>query len=92
MSVTARSKAPLADLRVNGQPLWQSLQRFAEIGATARGGCNRQALTDDDRVGLIDMCRAEGLEVYDPDVSMISAGGGAVHCMCQALRRESVAV
>jgi N-dimethylarginine dimethylaminohydrolase len=41
---------------------------------------------------LIDMCRAEGLEVYDPDVSMISAGGGAVHCMCQALRRESVAV
>lgn len=40
---------------------------------------------------LIDMCRAEGLKVYDPDVSMISAGGGAVHCMCQALRRESVA-
>jgi N-dimethylarginine dimethylaminohydrolase len=40
---------------------------------------------------LIDMCRAEGLEVYDPDVSMISAGGGAVHCMCQALRRESAA-
>jgi N-dimethylarginine dimethylaminohydrolase len=40
---------------------------------------------------LIDMCRAEGLQVYDPDVSMISAGGGAVHCMCQALRRESVA-
>ncbi len=39
---------------------------------------------------LIDMCRAEGLKVYDPDVSMISAGGGAVHCMCQALRRESV--
>jgi arginine deiminase len=28
--------------------------------------------------------------VYDPDVSMIGAGGGAVHCMCQALRRESV--
>jgi N-dimethylarginine dimethylaminohydrolase len=39
---------------------------------------------------LIDLCRAEGLKVYDPDVSMISAGGGAVHCMCQALRRESV--
>jgi N-dimethylarginine dimethylaminohydrolase len=39
---------------------------------------------------LIDMCRAEGLKVFDPDVSMISAGGGAVHCMCQALRREPV--
>ena len=60
-------------------------------------GCNVVALGDG-RVlvpassrRLIAMCRAEGLEVYDPDVSMISAGGGAVHCMCQALRRESVA-
>ena len=60
-------------------------------------GCNVVALGDE-RVlvpassrRLIEMCRAEGLEVYDPDVSMISAGGGAVHCMCQALHRESVA-
>jgi len=37
---------------------------------------------------LIDLCRAEGLEVFDPDVSMIALGGGAVHCMCQALRRD----
>jgi N-dimethylarginine dimethylaminohydrolase len=35
-------------------------------------------------------CRAEGLTVYDPDVSMIGNGGGAVHCMCQALRRDRV--
>ncbi len=40
---------------------------------------------------LIAACRAEGLVVYDPDVSMIAAGGGAVHCMCQALSRERVA-
>jgi N-dimethylarginine dimethylaminohydrolase len=60
-------------------------------------GCNVVALGDE-RVlvpassrRLIEMCRAEGLKVYDPDVSMISAGGGAVHCMCQALHRESVA-
>lgn len=39
---------------------------------------------------LIAACRAEGLTVYDPDVSMISNGGGAVHCMCQALRRDRV--
>ncbi|HEV7432763.1 MAG TPA: arginine deiminase family protein, partial [Steroidobacteraceae bacterium] len=51
-------------------------------------GCNVVALGDE-RVlvpassrRLIDMCRAEGLKVFDPDVSMISAGGGAVHCMC----------
>jgi len=39
---------------------------------------------------LIAACRAEGLEVYDPDVSMIAAGGGSVHCMCQALHRDPV--
>jgi N-dimethylarginine dimethylaminohydrolase len=39
---------------------------------------------------LIAACRAEGLTVYDPDVSMIANGGGAVHCMCQALKRDRV--
>jgi N-dimethylarginine dimethylaminohydrolase len=37
---------------------------------------------------LIAACRAEGLTVFDPDVSMIANGGGAVHCMCQALSRD----
>ena len=37
---------------------------------------------------LIAACRAEGLTVFDPDVSMISAGGGAAHCVCQSLRRD----
>jgi N-carbamoyl-L-amino-acid hydrolase len=36
-------------LKVNGDRLWQSLMEMAEIGATKRGGCNRQALTDLDR-------------------------------------------
>ena len=31
-----------------------------------------------------------GLTVYAPDVSMIGNGGGAVHCMCQALHRDPV--
>jgi N-dimethylarginine dimethylaminohydrolase len=60
-------------------------------------GCNVVALGDE-RVlipasskSLREACRAEGLTVYDPDVSMISNGGGAVHCMCQALLRDSVA-
>jgi beta-ureidopropionase / N-carbamoyl-L-amino-acid hydrolase len=51
VSASADSTAPFADLRVDGQRLWQSLERFAEIGATERGGCNRQALTDHDRTG-----------------------------------------
>ncbi len=39
---------------------------------------------------LIERCRSEGLTVFDPDVSMIANGGGSIHCMCQALRRDPV--
>jgi beta-ureidopropionase / N-carbamoyl-L-amino-acid hydrolase len=38
-------------LRVNGDRLWSRLMRMAEIGATAQGGCNRQALSDADMAG-----------------------------------------
>ncbi|MEO1501283.1 MAG: arginine deiminase family protein [Pseudomonadota bacterium] len=34
--------------------------------------------------------RALGFEVYDPDMSMFTLGGGGVHCLCQALSREEV--
>jgi len=73
--------------------------RIIEVpyGDAMQLGCNIVALGDE-RVlvpasskNLIAACRAEGLTVYDPDVSMISNGGGAVHCMCQALRRDPVA-
>jgi N-carbamoyl-L-amino-acid hydrolase len=36
---------------VNGDRLWASLMEMAEIGATSAGGCNRQALTEEDRAG-----------------------------------------
>jgi N-carbamoyl-L-amino-acid hydrolase len=39
------------DIRINGQRLWDSLMQMAQIGATQRGGCNRQALTDEDKQG-----------------------------------------
>ncbi|MEO0783070.1 MAG: arginine deiminase family protein [Pseudomonadota bacterium] len=32
--------------------------------------------------------RALGFEVYDPDMSMFTLGGGGVHCLAQALCRE----
>ncbi|MEP6548791.1 MAG: Zn-dependent hydrolase [Gammaproteobacteria bacterium] len=38
-------------VRVNGDRLWSRLMQMAEIGATAQGGCNRQALTDEDIAG-----------------------------------------
>lgn len=31
-----------------------------------------------------------GYEVFAPDMSMFTLGGGGVHCLCQALRRDSV--
>jgi N-carbamoyl-L-amino-acid hydrolase len=41
----------MAALRVNGDRLWSRLMQMAEIGATAHGGCNRQALSDEDMAG-----------------------------------------
>ena len=38
--------------------------------------------------GLNAKMRALGFEVYDPDMSMFTLGGGGVHCLCQALRRQ----
>lgn len=32
--------------------------------------------------------RALGIEVYDPDLSMFTLGGGGPHCLCQALKRD----
>jgi beta-ureidopropionase / N-carbamoyl-L-amino-acid hydrolase len=53
-------------LQVNGERLWQSLMTMAEIGATAKGGVNRQTLTDDDKRGrdlLRRWCEDAGLAV-----------------------------
>ena len=51
---------------VNGDRLWQSLMDLAKIGATEKGGCNRQALTDEDGRGrslFIDWCEAAACQV-----------------------------
>ena len=53
-------------IRINGQRLWDSLMVMAEIGATERGGCNRQALTDEDKLGrdlFANWCREAGCTV-----------------------------
>jgi N-dimethylarginine dimethylaminohydrolase len=40
---------------------------------------------------LNEQLRARGLEVYEPDLSSFTLGGGGAHCLAQALRRERVA-
>ncbi len=57
-------------------------------------GCNVVAMGNDrvlvpeKSTVLKDKLRAHGIEIFDPDVSMITPGGGGVHCMCQALKRD----
>ncbi|WP_308363699.1 MULTISPECIES: Zn-dependent hydrolase [unclassified Microbulbifer] len=53
-------------LRIDGARLWASLMEMARIGATPAGGCNRQALTDEDKRGrdlFLQWCREIGCEV-----------------------------
>ena len=37
------------------------------------------------------MLKAEGIRVYDPDLRMITRGGGGAHCMTMPIRRERLA-
>jgi len=53
-------------LKIDGERLWSRLMDMAEIGATPAGGCNRQALTDDDKRGRDLFCqwaREAGCEI-----------------------------
>ncbi len=49
--MTAASKPDIASLRIDGARLWASLMELAAIGATAKGGVCRLALSDLDRQG-----------------------------------------
>ncbi len=53
-------------LTTNQQRLWDSLMEMAKIGATPKGGCNRQALTDEDKRGrdlFIQWCKEAGCSI-----------------------------
>jgi len=54
------------NLRINADRLWASLMEMAQIGATPKGGVNRQALTDLDKQGrdlFLDWCREAGCTI-----------------------------
>ena len=58
--------ANYGNLSINGDRLWASLAEMARIGATPKGGCNRQTLTDLDREGrrlFARWCEAAGMTV-----------------------------
>ena len=56
----------MTNLSIDRERLWASLMEMARIGATPKGGSNRQALTDLDREGrdlFVRWCREAGLTV-----------------------------
>lgn len=57
---------PAANLAVDGQRLWDSLEEMARIGPGIAGGCNRQTLTDADAEGRAlfhRWCTAAGMDM-----------------------------
>jgi N-dimethylarginine dimethylaminohydrolase len=78
----------LAAKRIRAIPI--SYAAAMQMGTNVVALGQERVLVPASSKNLITACRAEGLRVYDPDVSMIGNGGGAVHCMCQALARDSV--
>ncbi|MFD1216721.1 MULTISPECIES: dimethylarginine dimethylaminohydrolase family protein [Microbulbifer] len=65
-----------------------SYPQVMELGVNVVALGNDRIMLPADNTELKEKCRARGLEVIDPDISMITAGGGGVHCMCQPLARE----
>lgn len=54
------------DLRTNGSRLWDSIMEMAKIGATAKGGSCRLALTDEDKAGrdlFVRWCEEAGCKI-----------------------------
>lgn len=70
------SEVDLTALRINGDRLWQRLMSMARIGATQKGGCNRQALTTEDKLGrdlFIQWCETAGCQVRVDEMGNIFA-------------------
>ncbi|MDR5750006.1 MULTISPECIES: Zn-dependent hydrolase [unclassified Caballeronia] len=63
-------------LQVNGPRLWASLMEMAQVGATAKGGVRRLALTEDDKRGrdlFATWCREAGMTVEVDEVGNLFA-------------------
>ncbi|MGD0506069.1 MAG: Zn-dependent hydrolase [Steroidobacteraceae bacterium] len=66
-------------LRVDGNRLWDSLMAMAQIGATARGGVCRLALSDEDRIArelFLEWSRMAGCEVHFDEIGNLFARYG----------------
>lgn len=55
------------------------------VNAISLGG--ERVISTAGSASLNEQMRSLGLEVFDPDLSMFTQGGGGAHCLAQALRR-----
>ncbi|MCP4874762.1 MAG: hypothetical protein GY896_04705 [Gammaproteobacteria bacterium] len=61
-----------------------------DLGVNLLSLGNKKVLSMAGSVKLNKDLIARGHEVFAPDMSMFTLGGGGVHCLCQALKRDSV--
>jgi N-dimethylarginine dimethylaminohydrolase len=67
-----------------------SLEAALKLGVNGVCLGGDRVLSTAESTDLNDRLRALGLTVYDPELSAFTLGGGGVHCLMQALRRERV--
>ena len=66
----------ISNININEDRLWQSLNKMATIGATPKGGVNRQTLTDLDKESrdlFIKWCKEENLDIKIDQIGNIFA-------------------
>ncbi len=87
--VEAASGGLVAWLRGKGFEILEvSLADAFNLGVNAISLGDERVISTAASKRLNEQMRGLGLEVFDPDLSMFTAGGGGAHCLAQALRRE----
>jgi N-dimethylarginine dimethylaminohydrolase len=85
------SVALVAWMREKGFELIEfSAEDAFRVGGNAISLGDERVLSSTAGAPLNEAVRARGLEVYDPDLSMFTLGGGGARCLAQPLRREPV--
>ena len=65
-----------------------SYRSVLELGVNVVALGKNRVLIPKASTELVDKAKAHGLDVYTPDMSMFTSGGGGVHCICQPLSRK----
>jgi N-dimethylarginine dimethylaminohydrolase len=87
--VESASAGLVAWLRAKGVEILEvSTEDAFKLGVNAISLGRDRVISTRGSAKLNEAITAHGLEVFDPDLSMFTQGGGGAHCLAQALRRE----